>query len=145
MARTVVYPVVMRNGGTPPAGGEAGGDSVPERLVKYVPAETLAFFVPAAAGLGADREGLLIAVIVAGLVGTIGYLWVAAQREDEDKRPMTHFYVLAGLAFLCWALGTSGSVSSLVDLDATAAGVILGLAVFLIPLVDEVLVHVKSR
>jgi hypothetical protein len=107
--------------------------------VKYVPAETLAFFVPIAAGIGSRRNGLLVGVVAAGLVGTIGYLWLAAQRASADQRPLPHFYVLAGLAFLCWALGTSTNVSSLVGMDQTEGGTILGLAVFLIPLLDEIL------
>jgi hypothetical protein len=139
--RTVVHPVVVRG-----AGGEpAGGDPLGERLIKYVPAETLAFFVPVAATVGADRDALLVAVLAVGLVGTVGYLWLAGQKAAADERPMPHFYVLAGVAYLCWALGTSPNVAGLVRMDAVAAGVVLGLAVFLVPLLDEVLVRLLRR
>jgi hypothetical protein len=142
MPRTVVPPVQFRGpGGVLPG----GGDGLPERLVKYVPAETLAFFVPLAAALGPDRGPWLITIVVAGAVGTAGYLWVAGQRTRPDERPLPHFYVLAILAFLCWALGTSGGVAGLVGLDQTEAGVVLGLAVFLIPLLDEVLNRLTRR
>ncbi|MCF0091273.1 hypothetical protein [Micromonospora sp. MH99] len=106
------------------------------RLAKYVPAETLAFFVPVTAGIDAGRNGLFVLVVVIGLVGTIGYLWLAAQKLDSDERPLPHFYILAGVAYLCWAAGTSTDVAKLVSMDRIAAGVVLGGAVFLIPMLD---------
>jgi hypothetical protein len=139
MARTVVPPVFVRGGGA------QGGDGLPEKFVKYVPAETLAFFVPTAAALGTNRDGWLIAAIIVGALGTVGYLWTAAQREDEDKRPLPYFYFLAVIAYLCWALGTSGSVADLVHADRTVAGVILGAGVFLIPLADSVALEIVKR
>ncbi len=135
MPRTVVPPARFRGNGTPPA----GGDGLPERLVKYVPAETLAFFVPLAAGIGSGRRVLLVVVLCAGLVGTIGYLWLAGQRAAADERPRPHFFVLAAVAFVSWAVGTSPNVAGLFGVDRLVAGVWLGLAVFLIPLVDEVI------
>lgn len=136
MPRTVVPPVRLRG----PAPGQAvGGDGLPERLVKYVPAETLAFFVPLAAGIGDKRDGLLLTVVGAGLAGTVGYLWTAGQRAKPDERPRAHFYPLAGVSFLCWALGTSPNVAALVRLDPVESAVALGLAVFLVPLLDDVL------
>jgi hypothetical protein len=135
MPRTVVPPLRYRG----PRSKPVGGDALPDRLVKYVPAETLAFFVPIAAVIGTQRNALLIGVVVAGFVGTIGYLWLAAQRADAEQKPLPHFYVLAGLAFVCWAVGTSANVSALVGMDRVEAGTVLGLAVFLIPLLDEIL------
>ena len=131
MTRTVV---------PPPPGESEGGDDFPTALVKYVPAETLAFFVPAAAGIGRDRSALLILVVVVGAIGTLGYLWLRAQAEpDKNKRPLLHFYVLAVIAFLVWAIGTAPSVAQLAHLDEVAAGVVLGTGVFLIPLADRLL------
>ncbi|HEU5109715.1 MAG TPA: hypothetical protein VFT95_14330 [Micromonosporaceae bacterium] len=144
MPRTVVPPVHFR-GGRRGRGEPAGGDSLPERLVKYVPAETLAFFVPIAAVLGADRRGWLITVLVVGVAGTVGYLWLAARKANDDEKPLPHFYVLACLAFLCWAIGTSAGVADLVNLDQVEAGVVLGLAVFIIPLGDDVLNRLLRR
>ena len=138
MPRTVVPPVSLR-------GKKAvGGDQLPEKLVKYVPAETLAFFVPAAAALGTGRRGLLIVVVVAGLAGTVGYLWWQGQRA-KGKRPLPHFYVLAGLAFLCWAVGTCPNVATTIGLDQVEAGVVLGVAVFLIPLTDGVFTRLRIK
>jgi hypothetical protein len=134
MPRTVVPPLQYRG----PRSRPVGGDGLPERLVKYVPAETLGFFVPIAAGIGNHRDAWLIGVIVAGFIGSIGYMWLAARRLTVERRPLPHFYFLAGLAFLCWAVGTSPNVSALIRIDQVEAGTVLGLAVFLIPLLDEV-------
>lgn len=112
MSRTVVPPPAIRGG----VGGP-GGDTVPEKLVKYVPAETLAFLLPTASAFGADREFALLVIFLVGLVGSIGYLYNRGQKEPEDKRPLTHFYVLAGIAYVCWALGASGSIAGVINLD----------------------------
>jgi hypothetical protein len=135
MPRTVVPPVRLRGA----ARETAGGDGLPERLVKYVPAETLAFFVPLAPIVGPDRDALLVVVVVAALIGTVGYLWLNGSRLEPDERPRPHFYALAGLAFLAWALGISTLVQDLVGVDEIAAAVVLAVAVFLIPLIDGVL------
>ena len=97
------------------------GGRLPDRIVKYVPAETPAFFVPAVAALGNGPPALPAAVV--GHFGTIGYLWPAGQRASPGQRPLPHFFVPAGVAYLCWAVGTSGNVAALVGLDQLAAGV----------------------
>ncbi|GAA1359105.1 hypothetical protein [Catellatospora chokoriensis] len=139
MPRTVVPPVRFRS----PNAGPSGGDGLPERLVKYVPAETLAFFVPLAAVVGPERRVLLITLVAVGLAGTIGYLWLAGQKLPADERPLPHFYVLAAVAYLCWAVGVSAHAAALIGLDQVAAGVVLTMAVFLVPLADELLVRLR--
>jgi len=142
MPRTVVPPVRLRGS---ESAGLGGGDGLPEKLAKYVPAETLAFFVPLSASLGDSRPVLLWAVIVVGLLGTIGWLWLAAQKVTSDEKPRIHFFVLSGVSFLAWTLGSSASVSKLIGIDSVAAGVILGIAVFIIPLSDGVLNKVVNH
>jgi len=139
MARTVVPPVFVR-------GGEAqGGDGLPEKLVKYVPAETLAFFFPTATALGSNHDGWLIAVLILGALGTIGYLWTSAQSQEVEERPLPYFYVLAVIAFFCWAIGTRGNVANLVNIDSTVSGALLGAAAFLVPLSDSVALEIVKR
>lgn len=136
MPRTVVPPSpapAMR------ASSDGGGDKLPEKLIKYVPAETLAFFVPAAAAIGTGRNALLIAAVVIGLIGTPCYLWTAARKLPPDKRPLFHFYPLAMAAFAVWALGTSSAVADLAHIEPTIAGIIFMFAVFIIPGVDAAL------
>jgi hypothetical protein len=121
--------------------GEEGatGDQLPEKLVKYIPAETLAFVVPVTAALGSDREGWLIAILIIAALLTPAYLWNSARSLPANERPLTHFYVLAVLAFAGWAIGTCPSVADLISVDDVIAGVILALAVFLIPISDGIL------
>lgn len=120
-----------------PANGDKG-DGLPAKIAKYVPAETLAFFIPVAAALGTTRDGILVMAILVGAIGSVGYLWLAARNLAEDEKPLVHFYVLSVLAFGCWAVGTSASVMHLIGVDEIVGGVILGFAVFLIPLADGV-------
>src|SRR5688572_12273335 len=48
-------------------------DGYREKLVKYVPAEVIAFFVPITAALGTDDEGLVIACLIAGAIGALAF------------------------------------------------------------------------
>jgi hypothetical protein len=117
----------------------AKGDSFPEKLVKYVPAETLAFFVPAAAAVGPSRTVLLVVTLVVAATGTVGYLWSSARSLPPAEKPLPHFYILAVVAFLCWALATTPNVAALARADQTTAAIVISAAVFLIPLCDTLL------
>lgn len=137
----------------PTAGGAAGGappdgtgnkDGLPEKLVKYVPAETLAFFVPISAAIGSSEEGTLIALIAIAAIGTPLYLWVAALKAPAGEKPRFYFYILAEIALACWLLGTSGPTQTLVGVSATLGGVILAAAAFLVPVTDEVIAQVTK-
>jgi hypothetical protein len=143
MARTVVPPQVsVEARALDDLGAEelpVVGDGLPERLVKYVPAETLAFFVPFAAAIEPDRYVLLIAVVVVAALGNIGYLWWNGHNLPREQRPLPHFFVMATIAFLCWAIATAPNVSAMLGIDALIAAVILGSAVFLVPLADQVI------
>lgn len=142
MPRTVVPPQAPSR---PQAGGSSNPDRIPEKIAKYVPAETLAFFVPAAAMIGSDNDSLLVVALIAGLLGTPGYLYLQAQRTSAAERPLWHFYVLAVIAFACWALAATSAVADLLGVSQSAAGVVLLIAVFLIPLADSVLNHLQGR
>ncbi len=135
MPRTVVPPLVYRG----KRSTLVGGDGLSERLVKYVPAETLGFFVPTAAQVGAAHRALLIVIIAAAALGSVGYLWLASRRIPAETRPLVHFYVLAVIAFFCWAVGTTSNTAALVGLDSRSAAVVLAIAVFVIPVADDVL------
>ena len=150
MARTVVptQPAVLPPEGALESVAEqpaVAGDGLPEKLVKYVPAETLAFFVPLAAAAGTDREGFLIALLVIGVIGTVAYLWYAARALPAGQRPLIHFYVLAPLAFLCWAIATAPNVADLIGIDSLIAAAILTGAVFLIPITDSIVTWLLTK
>lgn len=151
MPRTIIH---ARAGAPRPAGDKeqevtaegppAAKDSYPAKLVKYVPAEVLAFFVPIAAQVG-DRKGLLWLCLVVGLGGTVGYLWLLARQAKEVERPYPYFYVLAALAFLGWAIGTNEHVAALIGLSQAVGSVVLSLCVFIIPLLDNILSYLPRK
>ena len=150
MARTVVptQPALVPPDGALEAAAEqpaVAGDGLPEKLVKYVPAETLAFFVPLAAAAGTERQGFLIALLVVGVIGTVAYLWYAARALPDGQRPLIHFYVLAPIAFLCWSIATAPNVADLIGIDSLIAAAILTGAVFLIPITDSILTWVLTK
>ena len=112
-------------------------DDYAGKLVKFVPAEVLAFFAPMAAAVQ-SRKGLLIAATIVAFLATPAYLWYGAQKLPPQQQPLRHFYPLSAIAFLAWALGTS-SLGSLIGLDSIATSFMLGTSVFLIPLADGLL------
>jgi hypothetical protein len=138
MPRTVVPPAGATAGG----GGGTAGDGLPEKLVKYVPAETIGFFVPVSAAVGTGNEGWLIAVVVVALLGTPAYLFQMAP-ETPASKPRAHYYVLAEIALVCWMLGTSSAVQSWVGISQTLGGVVLAIGTFAIPITDGVLTKLK--
>lgn len=141
MPRTPVPPPSPNR---PNAAG-ADGDRIPEKIAKYVPAETLAFFVPVAALLGTNHKGLLVIAALVGAAGTPGYLYLQAKRLPAAERPLWHFYVLSVIGFFCWALGTTAALADLIGLDEKAAGVVLLIAVFALPLVDSLANTLQGR
>ena len=141
MIRTIVYEGPRRPGGGLEAvesTRDEPKDGYAAQLLKYVPAEILAFFVPAAAA-AKDNSRLSWVVFVAGLAATVGYLRFHAEPLPAEKRPPLYFYALAAAAFVFWAMGSSDTVRALFRVSATTTEVLLGIAVLLLPLVDWLL------
>jgi hypothetical protein len=114
-------------------------DSYRERLIKYIPAETLALFV-AAYGItyylsGSQAWYLLMArwILIAGILGTVLYLWQVEEVTDIVQLAITT------LGFVIWtgALGVI-TVATLPFYNAVVAGVLLVVWVFGAPLIDGV-------
>jgi hypothetical protein len=154
MARTIVYPRAVTDATSdlefrgPPstasaASAETTYDDYKDKIAKYVPAEVLAFFAPRAATIS-DRPALVFAAAGVGLLATPGYLWQTAQGLPAEKKPLPHFYFLASVSFMVWAVATT-RLGSLIGLDQIAASFILGTTVFVLPLVDELFVQVQRR
>ena len=153
MARVVIYRLPVRAADQAEAQPRFGGPAAPsvgagmsptppvddykDKLVKFVPAEVIAFFAPIAS-LVQDRPGLLITAASLGLVATPTYLWTSSRSLTPTQRPPLHNYVLSALAFAVWAVATS-HLGTMVGLDPVAKAFTLGATVFLIPLVDSVL------
>lgn len=151
MPRTIVYPsaITRRNDSEGPVPANVAPspqqepqkeDGFGDKLMKYIPAEVIAFYVSGyilAGQLGKTAQGV---VLVACLLGTPGYLFV---RADKAAPPKWYFYVLAMISFLAWAVGTSTAGVDFfgwVEDKAEIMGkFIVTAAVFLVPLTDELL------
>src|ERR1700694_366387 len=98
MARNVVYGVVPAPA-APPA-PPPPPDKYADKLVKYIPAEVIAFFLPTFALAVAKQsrwgEWLVLGTCV---LGTWGYM---AIRRDPASKPRWYFYLLSVLAFIAW-------------------------------------------
>lgn len=128
MIRTAVYPP------KPGSKGSALPDEWGDKIVKYIPAEVLAFYIPAWALVETQSLGSWFVFFV-GLFGTIAYLLV---RADRANPPRWYFYALAAAAFIAWVIGTTTSGAVLFHLPEWSAEVTVLGAVFLIPLIDEI-------
>lgn len=150
MARTIIYAQMV----APPSssritfGGPAPKeeprpafkvDDYKDKLVKYVPAEVVAFYAPIAT-LVQERPGLLILAAVLGMVATPTYLLTQAKKLEPTLRPPLYNYVLSSIAFAVWALSTS-RLGAMAGMDSVTTAFLLGVTVFLLPLVDTLLVR----
>lgn len=115
---------------------EPTADDYASKLVKYIPAEVTAFFVVGAA-IGHTNQTWLIVAVVLGIIGTPAYLVV--QSVNADPKPLLHFYVLAAIAFIPWALAVSPDLASLLGVPALAASFLLATGIFVIPLADDLM------
>jgi hypothetical protein len=120
------------------------GDDYPTKLVKYVPAEVVSFFLVATSVFG-DRQPILVATLIACLAGTPLYLYVASRHLVPLNRPPAYYYVLALIAFAAWAVGTSTAVDGLLRMDKALGQFLLLLTVFLIPGIDTLLHNWLTR
>jgi phosphoglycerol transferase MdoB-like AlkP superfamily enzyme len=96
------------------------GDTYRERLVKYIPAETIAVYTfvdKAIINSGAAQQGtavapdqtqfiLSIVIFVIALFGTPAYIW----RSRVANQPWGLHAFIATLAFVAWAYTLGGSV-----------------------------------
>jgi hypothetical protein len=114
-------------------------DSYRERLIKYVPVETIALFV-VVYGItyylsGTESWYPIVArwILILGFLGTVLYLWKGENITDVVQLG------ISAIGFLIWvcALGVI-TVTSLPFYNAIVAGLLLFAYVFLAPLIDGV-------
>lgn len=136
MPRTVVYPEASASRGARSVEPDAPArpDAYPEKLVKYVPAEVVAFYVPAYTMAPDERMFLKWAILLMAAVGTVGYLRLQA---PDAIPPRWYFYVLSLVAFFAWALGTTSTGDDLLHLSREESAIALLAGVFLVPMIDE--------
>ncbi|MHB8165116.1 MAG: hypothetical protein ACYDDV_12400 [Methanoregula sp.] len=120
-------------------GLDTPNDTYRERLIKYVPVESIALFV-AIYGIAYYLSGTeswfpVIArwILILGFLGTVLYLWKVERVTDLVQLG------ISAIGFLIWtcALGVI-AVTSLPFYNAIVAGLLLVAFVFLAPLIDGV-------
>ncbi len=137
MPRTIVYPqspaaAAAAAGGPPPLPPDEFGD----KLVKYLPAEVVAFYVPIYALIPTAEDWARWLILAVAALGTLGHLLL---RADPANPPRRYFFVLAVVAFLGWAIGTSTVGSDLLGMEEWLSKIVLLLVVFAVPLIDGLL------
>lgn len=114
-------------------------DSYRERLIKYIPVETIALFITVY-GItfylfGTESWYAVVArwILILGFLGTVLYLWKGDEVNDIVQLG------ISAIGFLIWvfALGVI-SVTSLPVYNAIGAGLLLTAYVFLAPLIDGI-------
>lgn len=111
------------------------GDTYAERLLKYIPAETIAFVV-FGSSFSDITDAQLVAVLIIAAVGQLGWIYREGQKLRPVDRPAPRQYVFAFIAFCAWTLGTASGVREMLGVDDTTAAIVLGGAAYLLPMVD---------
>ena len=149
MSRGLVYPPAPSGQqAQPPVAFEAApaaaqpSDGFKEKLLKYIPGEVVAFFVPVTAIAGTDEDAILWVALVAGVIAAPVYLYIGSLDVPRARRTRGWAYVLTVVSFLAWAFATSQPTADLIGIDQGLAGVILAVAALFIPAID---VLVTSR
>ena len=107
------------------AGQKSTPDSYTAQIIKYIPAEVVAFYLPAIATAakltGTANTATLWAIFVAGIVGTFLYMHRTAVNELKSQR-VTYSgqrasvkAMIATFAFVIWALFLGGAWSFVTD------------------------------
>ncbi len=146
MARTVVYEaaaVRKSRPGRPQNPARAEADGYRDKLIKFVPAEAVAFF--AVANQVVDEswsDGWRWAVLVFGSVIAVLYPTAVSRQAPTVA---WFFYVLSAASFLAWAFGTSSYGGDLFGWPQGANKIILAAAVPIIPALDDLFVRIRAR
>lgn len=117
-------------------GGTSARDDYQTRLVKYIPGESLAFYAPLSSMVSENSAALVVATVI-GVIGTILYLRQSARHLKDQEKPLPHYYVLSGFAFLIWAFSINQQFASLLGISSLWKSLFLACTIFLLPLVDD--------
>ena len=79
-------------------------DGYADKLVKYIPGEVTAFYIPAYALASDFGKGAIYFTLVVCVLGMLVYLSLSA---DKERKPRKYFYLLSIIAFAAWALATT--------------------------------------
>jgi hypothetical protein len=117
-------------------------DSYVTKIVKYVPAESIALATGFFAAFSPTGSWVALWLVIFALANW-GYLYGAAHmNDDRGKTTDPHYYVLATCAFLAWSAATIDSVASWAHLAGTSSepqrAWVLGVATGVIPMIDTI-------
>jgi hypothetical protein len=110
------------------APADTGVDDYLGRLLKYIPAEIVGFYLVAAGLISPKPDtpnvaGLWV-VFALGFVLCVLYFWIATSR-DEGKRPLWSQIVLATIAYPVWVFAVGGPFVSFSWYRSSVASVVL--------------------
>ncbi len=115
-------------------------DSYVTKIVKYVPAESVALATGFFAAFSPTGVWVLFWLVVFA-IANLGYLFGAAHMNDDRGDTDPHYYVLATCAFFAWSLATIDAVASWAGLDGGSSDPqrawVLGVATGVIPMLDS--------
>lgn len=125
--RVFVESTNRKTNGVVPMVDESVPDDYMARLIKYLPTEVIGFYLTFAC-LVQEQLILGLAVLAIGLVGTPLYL-IRLHHVQGWLQPS-----ISTVAFLIWAYATGGVFQELNLYNGPLAGVLVGAATFLFPL-----------
>ncbi len=118
-------------------GSTQAKDTVPTKLVKYVPAEVVTVTAGGFAAFNPTGDWLWTSLAVAALVNVLYLFTTAAMADPKIPRPRFYFYLLSALALVVWAIATIKPVEKAMHLTIDKAAYILVAGTFAIPLLDS--------
>jgi len=125
-------------------------DSYPEKIIKNIPSEVIAFYIPAigAAAAGKDLinyDFVIWVIFLVALVGTFVYMRKTATKDLIENKVTEHIgqkvfwkSVLATVAFLIWALYLGGPFVSIAGYSTYGTLLILGYTFFTPAIYDAI-------
>lgn len=117
-------------------------DSYLSKLVKYVPVEGIAPFLPLATMANDSVIRLWITFVVALIVGLA---LIGAQVVGAEQRPRVWFWPFVIVSFGAWSVGASQEFREMLGVSQSAGSWFLGLAAGALPALDTGLEKILSR
>jgi peptidoglycan/LPS O-acetylase OafA/YrhL len=118
-------------------------DRYRDKLIKFVPAEAVAFFAVANQVIQDTWSDSWRWVVL--ILGTLIAVLYPTAVSREAPTVAWFFYVLAALSFVAWALGTSSYGGELFNWPEGANKIVLAAAVPIIPALDDLFVRIRAR
>ena len=124
------------------AAASGTNDSYLNKLVKYVPVEGLAPFLPLATVV-ANEDALLVVTFVVALL--LGLLLIAVQVKEAAEKPRAWFWPFVVIAFIAWSVGASQEFREMLGVSQAIGGWLLGLTAAALPAFDSGLEKLRPR